>query len=232
MGLYIVQKLKSKIKQEYMLGLGIVTIIFGLFLFSFNYISIKINYAYDYMNIQLLKNEQPKQYPSIKQEIHISDSDNATLTNPDVTPTPTSENKINNSYYIGTLEIPKISFKRGFVSKTSKFNDVNKNITILESSNYPDQKKGNFIIAAHSGNSKIAYFANLYKLAENDIAIVFYKNKKYTYQIVNIYTQPKIGKVTIYRNREKDVLTLITCTKDDSKSQTIYIAEKIKEENV
>ena len=126
------QKLKNKIKQEYIFGLGIVVFIFGLFLLSFNYISIKINYAYDYMNIRLLENEQPKQNPLRKQQINVSDSQKAVSSQPNTTPTPTSENKIVNRYYIGTLEIPKISFKRGFVSKTSKFNDVNKNITILD----------------------------------------------------------------------------------------------------
>ena len=55
-------------------------------------------------------------------------------------------------------------------------------------------------------------------------------NKKYTYKIVNIYTQPKVGNIAIYRDYSKTTLTLITCTNNDSTTQTIYIAELIKTE--
>ena len=51
--------------------------------------------------------------------------------------------------------------------------------------------------------------------------------KKYTYRIVNIYTQPKTGKLAIYRDYSKTTLTLITCTNNDSTTQTIYISELI-----
>ena len=60
---------------------------------------------------------------------------------------------------------------------------------------------------------------------EKNILVVTYKNKKYNYKIVNIYKQPKTGVLAIYRNYDKTTLTLITCTNNDSKSQTVYIAE-------
>ena len=66
---------------------------------------------------------------------------------------------------------------------------------------------------------------DLYKLNKGDKAIVAYKGKTYTYKITNIYTQPKVGKIAIYRNYDKTTLTLITCTNHDSTTQTIYIAE-------
>ena len=57
-----------------------------------------------------------------------------------------------------------------------------------------------------------------------------YKGKKYTYKIVNIYTQPKVGNIAIYRDYSKTTLTLITCTNNDSTTQTVYIAELVKTE--
>jgi LPXTG-site transpeptidase (sortase) family protein len=138
------------------------------------------------------------------------------------------ENNQNNKpkeYYIGYLEIPKIKFKRGFVDIKSKDNDVSKNITIISGSKYPNVEKGNFIIAGHSGTGVHSYFKNLYKLKTNDEAYVYYKNVKYTYKIVKIYNQPKDGTVAIYRDYNKTTLTLITCTKDNKKSQTVYVAE-------
>ena len=58
-----------------------------------------------------------------------------------------------------------------------------------------------------------------------DEAIVTYAGINYKYKITNIYKQKNTGTVSIKRNYDKTTLTLITCTKDDSSTQTIYIAE-------
>lgn len=130
-------------------------------------------------------------------------------------------------YYIGNISIPKIDLKRGFVSKDSKYNNVNRNIYIVPESDYPDKEGGNFILAAHSGTSSISYFKNLYKLSLGDKVEITYNNKNYTYIITNIYTDLKDGDVAIKRNKSKTTLTLITCTKGDKTTQTIYICERI-----
>ena len=96
---------------------------------------------------------------------------------------------------------------------------------MVKQSNYPDVLNGNFILAAHSGNSYLAYFKNLYQLTLGDKAYINYKNHRYTYKIVNIYQQEKTGKIAIYRDLNKNTLTLITCTKDSKTQQTIYILE-------
>ena len=127
--------------------------------------------------------------------------------------------------YIGYLTIPKINLTKGFVDKRSSENDVEKNILIINGSNYPDVENGNFILAGHSGTGWKAFFNELYQLEMNDEAYVTYKGKKYTYNLVNKYTQPKVGKVAIYRNYDVRTLTLITCTNYDSTTQTIYILE-------
>ena len=106
-------------------------------------------------------------------------------------------------------------------------NDVEKNIYVVPSSTFPDRKKSNLIIAAHSGTGWRAFFNDLYRLEKGDIANVYFKGMKYTYKLVNIYTQPKVGTVNIYRNPKKSTLTLITCTNHDNTTQTIYILELI-----
>ncbi|MCI6266911.1 MAG: sortase [Erysipelotrichaceae bacterium] len=132
--------------------------------------------------------------------------------------------------YIGILEIPKIGFSKGFYKKESSLNNVKFNLKILPQSNYPDEDKGNVIIIGHSGNYSNSYFGNLYQLETGDTASISYNNKKYIYKIVNIYTDIKDGTVTIYRDETKSCLTLITCTKDDETTQTIYILERISVE--
>jgi len=129
--------------------------------------------------------------------------------------------------YIGYLSIPKIGLTKGFMDKRSTENDVEKNIMVVNGSSYPDVDKGNLILAGHSGTGWKAFFNDLYQLQNGDIARVTYKGKTYQYQIINIYTQPKVGKLAIYRNYDKTTLTLITCTNYDSTTQTIYIAELI-----
>ncbi len=127
--------------------------------------------------------------------------------------------------YIGYLIIPKINLTKGFVDKRSSENDVEKNILVIEGSNYPDVERGNFILAGHSGTGWKAFFNELYQLELNDTAYVTYKGKKYIYNLVNIYKQPKTGTVAIYRNYDVRTLTLITCTNYDQTTQTIYILE-------
>lgn len=128
--------------------------------------------------------------------------------------------------YIGYLEIKKVNLKQGLVSKNSYYNHVNRNIQILNESDYPDAENGNVILAAHSGRGYLSFFKNLYQLTIGDTAKIYYRNKVYNYEIVNIYNVPKTGKVVINRDYSKSCLTLITCTKNSTTEQTVYILEQ------
>lgn len=131
------------------------------------------------------------------------------------------------SKYVGILEIPKISLKRGFYNIGYKYNSINYNVTVVSGATMPDVVNGNLILAAHSGDAYISYFAYLYRLNVGDLAYVTYGGVKYKYQIVNIYNVPKTGAVTITRNLDKTTLTLVTCTKNSDTEQTVYIAERV-----
>ena len=128
--------------------------------------------------------------------------------------------------YIGQLEIPAISLKRGFVEKYSIYNNINYNIQIAKEADYPDVIDGNFILMAHSGDAAISFFDSLYQLKLGDEAIVSYQANTYYYQLVKTYTVEKTGKVAIYRDYHKKTLTLITCTRNDDSHQSIYIFEQ------
>lgn len=132
--------------------------------------------------------------------------------------------------YIGYLEIEKLNLKQGLVSKNSRYNNVNYNIQLLSSSDYPDKEGGNTILAAHSGTSHISYFKNLYKLSVGEEARIYYKGYVYTYKIVDIYNVPKVGSIEIKRDINKTCLTLITCTKNSKTEQTVYILELVNKE--
>lgn len=203
---------KVRISPNMIAVIGSIIIMVGGFFLSYNYIQSKKVMAYDYMaSVFYSQNDNQEIVEQDGQEKEQSQTQENTTTFTDD--------------YIGYLTIPKINLNKGFVDKRSTENDVEKNILVVEGSSYPDTDKGNLIIAGHSGTGWKAFFNDLYKLTTGDVAEVTYKNKKYIYKIVNIYKQPKIGKIAIYRNYDKTTLTLVTCTNNDDETQTIYIAE-------
>lgn len=214
---------KKRISPSRTAFIGALITLIGGFFISYNYIQSKKIVAYDYMaNAFYTGNEIITKSKEESQETK-KEEEKPAEQQPELPEVITND-------YIGYLTIPKINLTKGFLDYRSSENDVEKNILVVEGSNYPDTDKGNFILAGHSGTGWKAFFNDLYQLQINDIAYINYKNKKYTYSIVNIYTQPKTGKVAIYRNYSKTTLTLITCTNNNSETQTIYIAELINVE--
>lgn len=128
--------------------------------------------------------------------------------------------------YIAVLSIPKINLKKGLVDKDSKYNDIKYNIMIHDKSTYPDEVGGNVILLAHSGNSNISYFKNLYKLELDDIIYLDYNNNTYKYKIINIYDIEKNGKALIKKDTKNSTITLITCRSNTNK-QIALIGELI-----
>lgn len=193
-----------------------IIIIVGGFFLLYDYIESKKVLAYDYISNYYYNG---KDLVEIESLYEIKEEDDVKEIKEEEEEGPVTDE------YIGYLTIPKINLTKGFVDKRSSENDVEKNILIINGSNYPDVENGNFILAGHSGTGWKAFFNELYQLEMNDVAYVTYKGKKYTYNLVNKYTQPKVGKVAIYRNYDVRTLTLITCTNHDQTTQTIYILE-------
>ncbi len=119
------------------------------------------------------------------------------------------------------LEIPKIKFIKALNPHNQ---NVDLDLWVAKESIFPDSKNSNVIIAGHSGNGNNAYFHNLYKLSFHDLVKLYYKDKIYSYQIFKISTQAKTGTLDILKTN-KNIITLITCTKNDDFSQTIYYGE-------
>ena len=215
--------------------ISFIILIVGILIFFSEYFHSKKIQVYDYINelyyselitIDEELEEVTENNEEINTEIETENKEEEEVEE-------TSNNKVitnNKAIYIGYLSIPNINLRKGFTEKDSKYNTVNKNIQILSASDYPDKENGNVIIAAHSGNSSVSYFNKLYLLNIGDYIFIEYNGIKYTYKIVNIYSIEKTGKAEITRNKNISTLTLITCTKDNKKTQTIYISELINKE--
>ena len=228
--------MENKTRKKYISTVISVLVLFiGICILGSTYFNTKKHEVFDEMN--------ELYYEQIANEIEgldeIDDDDETPSAEEEiVNPSETTESKITTTtkpvvnidytkYYVGNISIPKIDLKRGFVRKDSKYNNVNRNIYIVPESDYPDKEGGNFILASHSGTSSISFFKNLYKLTLGDKVDITYNNKNYTYIITNIYTDLKDGDVAIKRNKNKTTLTLITCTRGNKTTQTIYICERI-----
>lgn len=205
------EKIKNKRKSQ--------LIIFGSFLIIIGNIMIISKFLYNYFQIQTEKDLIDKFYDEEKIKKKVIEEESTS--NNEQKKNVTTDNE-----YIGILKIPKIGLEKGLVSKNSYYNNVNRNIFILNESDMPDKKNGNVILAGHSGNSRISFFKNLYKLGINDYVSIFYNGNEYKYKVVNLYEIEKNGKANIVRNVEKNTLTLITC-KQNTNKQIVYICELI-----
>lgn len=215
-----------KLSNKQLIKIGILGVVVGIAIISISYFNEKRDYAFEYMYNELFaSNEVKEETNNVFEEEKKEQKEEKKKE--EEKPKETKKETQQTNYYIGKLEIPKIGLDRGFVSKDSKDNNVDKNITIIKESQFPDVQGGNLIIAGHSGTGPLAFFNDLYKLTKGDRVYVHYNNKKYAYKIVNIYKQKKTGKIKIYRNKKKTTLTLVTCTNNDKNTQTIYIAEQI-----
>ncbi len=126
-------------------------------------------------------------------------------------------NKINDDIK-GKIIINKINLSNNLYDINSKYNNVDKNVTILKG-NF-EETNGTVVIAAHSGNSKISYFQNLDKLQINDIVKIIYNNKTYNYIIKDIWNTKKNGQIKI-PNTNKNQLVLTTCSPNKTNYQLI-----------
>ena len=220
---------KIKLQNSTILLIGILFIIAGIFIGFSDYLDGKKNKVFSEKNILLYENEIPK---IIESDYQTEEKEEKEETEErEETEEVESKSQIGNQYnYIGIIEIPKINVKRGFLDINSRYNNVDYNVTVINGSTFPDQENSNLILAAHSGPCSYCYFDKLYKLSIGDSAYISYNNVKYHYKIVNIYEVEKDGTVTVYRDYSKNVLTLITCTRNSDTKQTVYILELFSKE--
>ena len=209
-----------RIKNSTILFIGLLLLVLGIYVGSSEYFKQKKEKAFTDMNLLLYEKEMPEEK---EDPIDIPvDPEN---------PVETPPQYVQRNYdFIAELTIPKIGLTRGLVSMDSPYNDVDHNITIIGGSEMPNVDKSNLILASHSGSCYYCYFNQLYRVEMGDEASITYNNTKYTYKVTDIYNVSKNGQVTIRRNKNKTILTLITCTKNSKTEQTVYILELVNTE--
>ncbi len=209
----------NKIKKSHILLIGSFLIFMGIIsLFWNSFIRLR-DEVYSDMRIAMMGEEKVDPVVDTIEDVPtVENVDNETNNNSYV---------VDYSKYLAVLEIPKIGLKRGFYDVGSKYNNIQYNVTMVQGSTLPDVENGNLILIAHSGDAYISYFAYLYRLSVGDMIYVTYGGRRYQYQLVNIYEVEKNGVVSIQRNHERTTLTMITCTKNNDYTQSVYISELV-----
>lgn len=213
----------KSIRKSHLLIIGSFLVFLGIVVLSWNHLKALRNVVFSDMQVAI-SNSMPDNTGEVIIETPNAEeiNDSSQVTVPEEAPA-----VINYDKYLGVLEIPRIGLKRGFYGLDSRFNDIQYNVTVVRGSTMPDVVNGNLILMAHSGNTYVGYFAYLYQLQIGNDAYVTYNGNRYHYKLVNIYNVPKVGKVRVVRSFNKTTLTLITCTKNDLSSQTVYILELV-----
>ncbi len=196
---------KRKSKSWFITGSFLLLI--GLFLIS-----------YDYLSNKNTDNYEEEKLKDFYQEVIEDNIDHEETTENQKTKSNIKTN------YIAVIKIPKINLEKGLYPKGHNLNNVNKNIEILKDSNMPNEDKGNFILAGHSGTARISYFKNMYKLEIGDEVKVYFDQKEYRYKITNVYLIDKTSEAIIKRDTNKTTITLITC-KSKSDKQYVFVGE-------
>lgn len=128
---------------------------------------------------------------------------------------------------IGFLKIDKINLNNKIYDINSKHNNIEENVTILKTSENLKDKNSLIVLAAHSGEGKIAYFNKLIELSEGDEIELKYYNETYIYVVDHIYEQEKNSYIKFSKKNESQLI-LTTCSIQNNKMQLIVEA-KIKE---
>ena len=209
----------NKIKKSHILLIGSFLVFMGVISLSWDLFIRLRDEVYSDMKIAMM-DDVPESEPTdtIENVPVVENVDNQTNN---------SSYVVDYSKYLAVLEIPKIGLKRGFYNVGSKYNNIQYNVTMVQGSTLPDVENGNLILMAHSGDAYISYFAYLYRLNVGDMIYVTYGGRRYEYQLVNIYEVEKNGIVSIQRNKFKTTLTMVTCTKNNDYTQTVYISELV-----
>ena len=197
--------------------------IFKIIVLLLFFLSILISFLAVKLGYEYYKNHEDE----IKIEEFYKEQEELVEDNKEIVSEELTEKQIKNyntEKYIAVLKIPKINLERGLYEKNSPLNSVDKNIQIIKESNYPNVDKGNFILAAHSGVGKIAYFNDVKNLEKEDEIMVIFNGNQYLYKVSNKYEVDKTGQIEIVRDITKTTLTLTTC-KHNTDKQIVVIAE-------
>ena len=107
------------------------------------------------------------------------------------------------------LTIPSIKLSHNIYNMNSPLNNVDRNISILKSTNL---EKNLFYIASHSGGGDASYFDDLAYLEKGDIIYITKKDNILAFVTDEIFYIQKRGTLEAFYSGYGNTLFLITCS--------------------
>lgn len=136
------------------------------------------------------------------------------------TPSPNVIQEEKNDYPIGEIHIQKISLHEVFYSKESVENTIERHISQLDEASSPHLEDSLFLLAAHSGSGRTAYFEELDKLSLEDEVEIIYDNQHYFYVVDKIWEEEKNGFIHVRKEKGRQLI-LTTCSPEKENYQLI-----------
>jgi LPXTG-site transpeptidase (sortase) family protein len=124
------------------------------------------------------------------------------------------------------INIPKINLNEIVRLTTIKSKDIN-GVVLFKEYGRPNKKESNIIIGAHSGIGPNAIFNNIDKLEVGDTVFFYYERVHFTYRVVKKYQVAETNLSPLNKGGNKNLLTLMTCSKNNSKKRLIVVSEQI-----
>ncbi len=122
---------------------------------------------------------------------------------------------------IGNIYIPKIKLNRRIYPYNSKENNIERNVTILDGTTFPNKNSSIIFLAAHSGTGSNAFFKNLKYLENEDLIYFIYNNEKYVYVIDSKKEVTKNGFIAVQKKYNHEII-LTTCSDNPNKQLIIH----------
>lgn len=110
--------------------------------------------------------------------------------------------------------------------KISSKNDIIREVVMFEECGRPNIANSNTVIGAHSGSANYAYFNEISLLDYGDIIILTYKNKTYNYMVIEV-KEVEDNQTEILENKDKSMLTLLTCKIKDNTKRIVVVANLV-----
>lgn len=126
-----------------------------------------------------------------------------------------------NSY---NIKIDKINLNMEY--KISSKNNKIREIVMFEECGRPNITNSNTVIGAHSGSASYAYFNKINLLEDGDIINITYEDKIYNYMVIEV-KEVDDNQIEILENKDRSILTLLTCKIRDNTKRIVVVANLI-----
>lgn len=110
--------------------------------------------------------------------------------------------------------------------KISSKNDKIREIVMFEECGRPNITNSNTVVGAHSGSANYAYFNEINLLEYGDIINITYKDKIYNYMVMEV-KEVADNQIEILENKDRSILTLLTCKIKDNTKRIVVVANLV-----